>query len=53
MKLILSLHIQKNDKEFVSTLHHNKKVTTFKTKGIVEAFEKASEIYQMKEGEKE
>lgn len=53
MKLILSLHIQQNDKECVSTLHHDKKVTTFKTKGIGEAFEKARELYQMKDEGKE
>lgn len=53
MKLILSLHIQQNDKECVSTLHHDKKVTTFKTNGIVEAFEKAREVYQTKEEEKQ
>ena len=51
MKHILSLDIQETKDGYTFTIHNDKKVTTFKNKGILEGFEKAKEIIlKVKEG---
>jgi hypothetical protein len=52
MKHILSVDVQKKDGEYTFTLHYDKKTTTFKTRGILEGFEKVEQI-SMKERESE